>query len=247
MRPQIIIAFLLLTVNLFGQQSKKTIQFKMTDYPSSKFITKSDTSLLGEVQIIITNTHPKNSSFAKFLCRSWLTIKRGDKVLSQKHYDIEPVGSCSGLYKPTKQPCKDYFILSKFGDYEGETLLVDSLGKLTVLTGGSFSLSEDKNLLFTTHYSDISGITIYNLKSKQKVLQIESEEDKEFYEFYYKDNNYYVSYYSDEVSTSIKLERIDIKTKKLVSIVKPKLFFNSSNKLVVYNDTKKLGDCNCGK
>jgi hypothetical protein len=247
MRLQLIITFLLLTVSLFGQQNKPIVQFKKTDYPASKFVTKVDTSLLGQVQIIITMTHPKNSSVAKFLCRSWLTIKKNNKILEQKYFDIEPVGGCSGLYTPTKQPCKDYFIISKFGDYEGQTLLIDTTGKLTILTGGAFSTSTDNNYLFATYDSDISGITIYDLKSKKLILSKEKDDEVRFNEFYFQEGNYFVSLDSDETTKEVSVGIIDIKNKKVSVTKKPKTFLKEANKLKTYNAVQSLTKCNCGQ
>ena len=247
MRPQLIFIFLIFTISLFGQQNKQTFHFKKTDYPASKFVTKSDTSLLGQVQIIITMTHPKNSSVAKFLCRSWLTIKKNDNVLNQKYYDTEPVGGCSGLYTPTKQPCKDYFIISKFGDYEGQTLLIDTTGKLTSLAGGAFSMSTDNNYLFATYDSDISGITIYDLKNKKLVLTKEKYDEDRYNEFYYQDGSYFVSLGSNDIAKEISVGIIDIKNKKVTVTKKPKTFLKKTNKLKTYNAVHSLTKCNCGQ
>jgi hypothetical protein len=247
MRSQFIIIFSLLTVSLFGQQNKLILQFKKTDYPASKFVTKADTSLLGQVQIIITMTHPKNSSVAKFLCRSWLTIKKNDKILNQKFYDIESVGGCSGLYTPTKQPCKDYFIISKFGDYEGQTLLIDTTGKLTILTGGAFSISTDNNYIFATYDSDVSGITIYDLKSKKLVLSKEKDNEDRYNEFYFQEGSYFVSFDSDETAKEVSVGIIDIKNKKVIVTKKPKTFLKKTNKLKTYNTVQSLAKCNCGQ
>ncbi len=247
MRPQLIITFLLLTVKLLGQQNRQVSQFKKTDYPISKFITKSDTSLLGQVQIIITMTHPKNSSIAKFLCRSWLTINKNNKTLTQEYYDIEPVGGCSGLYKPIKQPCNDYFIISKFGDYEGQTLVIDTTGKLTTLTGGSFSISKDNNYLFSIYDSDVPGITIYDLKNKKLIFSKEKDDEDEYREFYFQDGSYFVSIYNDETSKEISVGTIDIKNKKMVVSKKNKAFLKKTNKLKIYNAVQSLTKCNCGE
>jgi hypothetical protein len=247
MRQQLIIRFLLLTITLFGQNNRQISQFKKTDYPVSKFNTKSDTSLLGQVQIIITMTHPKNSSVVKFLCRSWLTIRKNNKTLNQKYYDIEPVGGCSGLYTPTRQPCNEYFIISKFGDYDGQTLLIDTTGKLTTLSGGSFSISKDNNYLFAIYDSDIPGITIYDLKNKRLISTKERDNEDEYKEFYFQDGSYFVSFYNDETSKEISVGRIDIKNKKITVAKKNKAFLKKTNKLKIYNTVQSLTKCNCGE
>lgn len=247
MRHLTFIVFFFFSISLFGQKNKQTTQFKKAEYPSSKYTTQFDTSLLGQVQIIIIMTHPKRNSSANFLCRSWLTIKKNNKVLKQEYYDIEPVGGCSGLYKPTKQLCKNYFIFSKFGDYQGETLLIDTTGKLTILQGGSFSISKDSNFLFTIYDSDISGITVYDLKNKKEIFTKESEDEAEYQEFYFQDNKYYVSTFNEENSKEVAVGFIDLKNKK-VSITKQKnTFLKKSNRLNIFNSIKSLEKCNCGE
>ena len=247
MRHILIVTFLFLTNCLLAQQNKQVLQFKKKDYPALKYVTKSDTSLLGQVQVIITMTHPKNSSFAKFLCRSWLTIKKNDKIINQKYYDIEPIGGCSGLYPPIKQPCKDYFIISKFGDYKGQTLLIDTSGKLITLTGGSFSISPDNKYLLSTYDSDVSGITIYDLKKKKLVFSKENEDDKLYNEFYFQEGSYFISLENDTSSKEISVGIIDFKNQKVIVANKKQSFLKESNRLKTYNAVQSLSKCNCGQ
>ncbi len=247
MRSILIITLLFFTASLWGHQNKQNLQFKLNDYPESIFVSKSDTFFLGQVQIIITMTHPKNSSVSNFQCRSWLTIKKNNKILSQIYYDIEPVGGCSGLYTPSKQPCKDYFIISKFGDYKGETLIIDNLGKLTSLAGGEFSISKDNNYLFTSFDSDISGVTIYDLKIHKVVLAKENNDENRYNEFYFQEGTYYVSLDSDKAVKDISVGVIDIKNKNLTVVKKPAAFLKKHNKLETYNAVQSLRKCNCGQ
>ncbi len=251
MRPLLINIILLFNLNLFGQLKlpEQILRFKKTDYPSSKFQIKSDTSYLGQVEIIITMTSPKiNNSIHKFYCRSWLTIKKNGKLLNQKYYEIEPVGGCSGLYTPTKQPCEDHFIISKFGDYGGQTLIVDTSGSLKVLIGGAFSLSKDNRYLFALYDSDISGITVFDLKNKKMILSEERNDDKEYDEFYYQDGKYFVSFFTDDKQSKEHLVgTIDIVNKKVTEVKNSKYFLKKSNILKPYNEVKSLTRCNCGK
>ncbi len=242
----VIITFLL-SANCFSQEQKQIPQFKKSSYPDSKFITKCDTFKLGLVNIIITMTQPKENSSEKFSCRSWLTIRKKNKIIHQEFYDIEPVGGCSGLYVPAIQPCSNYFIFSKFGDYNGQTLIIDSTGKLTTLTGGAFSISNNKNYLFATYDSDISGITVYDLKNKKTVLSQESKDERQFLNFYFQDNKYFVSIFNDKPTSTVPVGFIDIKNKKIVIIKKQKTFLKKSCKLNTYNAVQNLSKCNCGQ
>jgi hypothetical protein len=240
MRKLISILLLFPCTWCFGQQEKQ-IAFKKTDYPASKFLLTSDTSKFGEVQIITTMVTPKGGSRG-FLCRSWLTIRGRNKVLKQKFYQIEPVGGCSGLFVPSVQPLDNYFIISKFGDYEGETLLVDTTGKLIELTGGSFSVSPDKKYLFAIWNSDLSGITIFDLTKRKTILSKEIEGDKEYRDVYFQDGTYYVTYF-DENTVGI----LDIRDKDIRTSSKPKGFLKKMSKLRIYNDVQALTTCNCGR
>ena len=59
-------------------------------------------------------------------CRCWLNVKKSDSLISKVFYkNILAYGSCAGIYLPAKQPKKKYFIASKFGDYEGEILIIN--------------------------------------------------------------------------------------------------------------------------
>lgn len=236
-----------MTVNLFGQKDKPILSFKRNAYPASKFIINSDTSLFGQVQIIITMTHPKSSSDAKYFCHSWLTTKKNNKVLTQKYYDIEPVGGCSGLYVPSTQPCGEYFIISKFGDYDGQTLIIDTTGKLTTLKGGSFSVSKDKKYLFATFDSDVPGLTIYDLKNRQLIFSKESDGEVEYRGFYCQDSSYFVSIYNDDTSKEISVGTIDFQNKKIKLTKKNRSFLKKMNKLKDYNSIQSLSKCDCGE
>jgi hypothetical protein len=170
-----------------------------------------------------------------------LTIRNSDKVLKQKFYEIEPVGGCSGLFPPPSQPLENYFILSKFGSYEGETLLIDTTGKLIVLSGGSFSLSRDKKYLFSIWDSDLSGITIYDLTNKKTLLNKEIEEPR-YTDIYFQDGKYYVSFDDDTT-----IGHINLQSKKISTAKKSKGFLKKGNKLRTFNAVQSMSDCNCGR
>lgn len=233
------ILFLFITT-CFGQQQKQII-FKKADYPPSKFLLTTDTSKFGRVQIVRTLIKPKFSSNG-FSCRSWLTIRNNDKILKHKFYEIEPVGGCSGLFLPSSQPLDNYFIISKFGDYEGETLLIDTAGKLTELLGGAFSISPDKKYLFSIWDSDLSGITVYDLTNKKAILKKETEGDQRYADIYFQDGKYYVSFDDD-----ITIGHINLETKKITLSKRPKGFLKKASKLRIYNVVQTLPKCNCGR
>ncbi|MTK53860.1 hypothetical protein [Paludibacter sp.] len=239
MRNLISILLVISLTTSFGQQQKQ-ITFKKSDYPISRFTLRTIASNFGQVKIITTTVSPKASSDS-FLCRSWLIIQKNDKILTRKFYDIDPVGGCSGLFFPPTQLLDNYFILSKFGDYDGETLLVDKTGKLIVLAGGSFSISADKKYIFSVWDSDLSGITIFDLTSGKTILSRDIEGDKRYGDFYFQDGKYYISYVEDNT-----VGEIDLHNKKIIASKKKSGFLKQTNKLKIYNGVQTLPKCNCG-
>ena len=240
MRTLILILLFLFSITCFGQQQKH-VAYKKTDYPATKFLITADTSIFGQVQIITTMVTPKGSSNG-FLCRSWLTVRKTNKVLKQKFYEIEPVGGCSGLFLPSIQPLENYFIISKFGDYEGQTLLIDTSGKLIELTGGSFSVSTDKKYLFSLWDSDLSGITVFDLTKGKPIFSKEIDDDKKYCDIYFQDGKYYASYFEDNA-----VGLLDITNKKIATTKKTIVFLKKANKLKLFNDVQTLTKCNCGR
>lgn len=232
---------------LWCQHPQRFIPFSRNAYPSSKFITKMDTAYFGQVQIITVMVHPKKNAIKKFDCRSWLMVKKNHKLVYQKYADIDPVGGCAGLYAPAKQPCNNYYILSKFGSYDGQTLLIDSLGKVTSLTGGSFSISPDQHWLFAIYDSDVAGITIYDLKKKEIIFSQERSDEYRYNELYFQDGQYYASMESGESNKKNLVGIIDLKHKKVTVATKPANFLKPANKLPEYNKVQSLGTCNCGE
>ncbi len=246
-RLLILNTLLLFCFSLLGQKTKKIAPFKKVDYPAARYTLKSDTSYLGKVQIIITMARPKIIAAENIFCRYWLTIIKNGKITDQKMYDIEPVGGCSGLYKPIKQPLNNYFLISKFGDYNGQTILIDTAGNITSIPGGSFSISADNNYLFTIHDSDISGITIFDLKNKKVVLNDERNDDEQYNEFYFQKGKYYVSFVAEAGAKDQSVGTIDIKNKKLMVNKNPMSFLKITNKLITFNNVQSLTNCNCGQ
>lgn len=245
MKVNVLLIVLFSTFSVVAQTKKAVVAFNPSDYPSTGYRISSDTTWFGSLQIVRTMVHPRNTSTAKFHCRSWLTIQLHHKVLTQKFYDIEPVGGCSGLYVPKEQPCRGYFILSKFGDYQGETLLIDSSGKLTVIKGGSFSITKDKHYLFTLYDSDVSGMSVYDLNLHKLVWSREAKGEVRYNDFFMQDGKYYVSFSNEENLTQVGL--MDFKSKQIQMQKKSGTSSNPSYKLTMYNDVQDLEQCNCGE
>jgi len=225
--------------------------FNPSDYPANKYQIKLDSASFFKFRIEIRQVKNKEvtNSQSDFYCRAWLSVTLGNKIIQQIYYpSIDPVGSCGGLFIPDKQPVKDYFIISKLGDYDGKIFILDKNGKFTEKSGGPFSISKDHHYLFSNFYSDLSGLTVYDLR-KKLVLFSDTIAPIRLANWYYKEGHYFAEI-EDPKANSVNHTQIaifDLKTNKLVLTNVDPNYTKPSNKLATYNDNRNIKDCSCGK
>lgn len=241
---------LLSVCKLCGQTYDKIESFSPSDYSKDKYQIKLDTVTFGKLKIEIRQVKlldNKTSTPSDFYCRGWLTVTEGKKIVRQLYFkSIEPVGGCSGLFIPDKQPRKDIFVVSKFGDYDGSIFIIDTTGKVTEKMGGVFSISKDKRYLFSSYDSDLSGLTVYDLNKK---LILFSDTIQPYLAEWYFQNGKYFAIVSEDVvqDDKIKIATFDFNTNKIVLTKADKTYPKTENKLTIFNDYIHSKDCNCGR
>jgi hypothetical protein len=235
--------FCLATILSIGQ---KIVLFKDKDFPSDKFIVKKEQLTLGTITVDLTQTKPKKQDGSRqFMCRTWLTIKDKMELIKELTTDVNPVGGCSGLFFPESQPNKELIIISKFGDYDGRLFIIDRKGEFKDYSGGIFYVSGDKKYLFTNYDSDLSRISIIDLKKNELIY---SGELKQYITDWYFENGEYFTVISEDakVNGETGLLIFDFKTKTFKE-KRTRVKIDLKYKLKVYNDFSKVPDCNCGK
>ncbi len=259
----------------FSQLHYDTISvFRVKDYPSSMFQIKYDSSRFGDYTIevvhvlnvsypgIVDSTHPSELTDA-LSCKGWLFLKKGTKTVQTMCYaNMDAVGGCSGIYIPEKQPRQDYFLVAKYGDYNGNTILIHKDGTITNLPGGFLQISPDNRYLFSNFDSDQPGVTIFDFDSHKILLTPDSSEfDSTLREpyiqtCYYKNHNYMARVFTDDEegenpdTLHITVATYDFKKNMLIYTKANKDFFKSSDALPDYtpNDvTDGHKSCNCGR
>lgn len=247
----LILIFMAFAGSSYAQRHDKFEAFNPSDYPANKYQIKLDSASFFQFKIEIrqVKNNKMTNSQSDFYCRAWLSVTRGNKIIQQIYYaSIEPVGSCGGLFIPDKQPVKDYFIISKLGDYDGKIFILDKNGKFTEKSGGPFSISKDHHYLFSDYYSDLSGLTVYDLR-QNLVLFSDTIEPVSLADWYFQDKKYFAEIW-DAKANRVKRNQIavfDPKTKKLIISEVEKNYARMENKLPVYNDNRNINDCGCGK
>ena len=234
----------------FGQADKYLV-FSKSDYPADKYSIKADTFSFVDFKIELTQvklTDYKNANNTSVFCRIWLIVKRGSEIMDKLFIrDCEGVGGCSGIYASDKQPIKDYFILSKFGDYDGQIIIIDTSGKIKTYFGGQYFLSVDNKYLFSTYDSDLAGLTVYDL-SQNKVLFTSDSISTYLSDFYFYDKNYFAVVNEEDTlkQNQVDIMTYDFKTNKLIKSTVNATYIIKSKKLKGYN-VFTYGPCSCGR
>ncbi len=251
MKTFIIVAAALLSFQFaFAQAYDKYEAFNAADYPVGKFHVKLDTATFLTYKIEFRHIKPiekiQDSTMALY-CRAWVNITNKGKITKQLYFkNIRPLGGCSGLFIPEIQPRPDYFIFSKFGDYDGWIFALDAYGKFTENPGGTFYVSNDQHYLFSSYYSDAPGLTVYDLNKKRILYSFNLEYQNE--EWYFQDNTYFTKVISDnKLYSKIKIAIYDLESNQMTTTMVDRNYPQSENKLKLYNDHSGARDCSCGK
>lgn len=242
------IVCLLLYASVCQAQNTNYKPYNEAAYPTHKYTTKKDTFKFHQFTIELTQARLKDSrtydSTATY-CRIWLRVKQGDMTLNSLFYDAcESVGGCSGIYVSEAQPLNNYFLLSKYGDYDGRIIIIDKAGKLSFFKGGYYYISPDEKYLFSPYDSDLNGLTVYNLANNKMLYSSDTLPYRVTRFFYNKGNYFFIPDDGDERATKDEYVFFDVKSatfkRTLVSDN-----FKTGTELFAYHSIQ-YGPCNCG-
>lgn len=249
MTRALIFIFCFFAIKAVGQADKYLV-FSKSDYPSDKYSIKADTFNFRNLKIELIQvklTDDKNADSASVYCRIWLTVKNSSEIIDKLFInDCEAVGGCSGIFASPNQQVKDYFILSKFGDYDGQIILIDISGKIKSYFGGQYYLSSDNKYLFSTYNSDLAGLTVYDL-SQNKVLFTSDSIGTYLADFYSYDKNYF-AIVSDDVKRHNQTDIVtfDFKVNNLIKSTVNDNYISKAKRLKGYN-IFTYEPCSCGR
>ncbi len=223
----------------FGKLYWRVNNFVDSLYPTDKFEIERKKFQFKSYTIEYIQLKEKevNDKFSIY-CRSWMYVLKEQDTIDFKYYkNIEAVGGWAGLFLQEDQPLKDYFIASKFGDYDGEIILVDKNGKISSYSGGLYCLTKDKKYLFSSWNSDISGLTVIDVTTGKVVFK--SELDFYYGNLFEFENEYFIidAHADHEIYATYKF---DFDSLKLIDIekVEPEDFekFNKIEYVNSFND-----------
>ena len=228
MKRTLLISFILLTI-LFGlkgqslQRLKNGVLIKGNQYLDRDFNIEIQTFDLDSVIVEIAQIVRKKFDGDNFNCKAIIQTRTKNRKIDELYFDnIEPVGSSYGICFTKNQTNKKYIIGSKYGDYEGLVIIINSNGKILRKSGGNYFVSEDKKYLVSDWYSDLTGITIFDLEKNMIVYSKELpvslskwfENKGKYYAAQWSENKEIDTIYTFDL-TSFSLSRTNLSLSKL--------------------------------
>ena len=171
------------------------------------------TRKLGNIEIIITQF----KSLIKYpkipLCNAEISIKKnGNKIDSIIFKEIEGVGGDYGL-NVYNELINDHLIITKYGDYDGLTIIINNKGEVFSIIGGYIFVDFESNILFSIYDSDLSGFSVFDLSSDSEILKTTEMEDRPN-AFYKQKSEYLMKTINDETETEA-IWNVNLLTKEL--------------------------------
>jgi hypothetical protein len=177
--------------------SVNSIQTNQLDNSKQNYKTTKVIKKLGEIQIVIIQHKNLSESAVDCYCNAEIMIYRNDILVDSLIYkNIEPVGSDYGL-KVYDEIFYDCLIISKFGDYEGETIIINKNGQIHKSIGGFISIDYEKGLLFSEFISDLTGFSVFDIKNFKELISITEIEERPI-DFYKDGDRYFFKAINDE-------------------------------------------------
>jgi len=133
---------------------------------------------------------------------------------------MEAVGGDVGLFL-CKDRINNHIIISKFGDYDGQTIVINDRGQKFVFGGGRNYADKEQGIIFCIYDSDLPGFSVFDLTKDQLIIDT-ADIDGYPNKFYKKGGHYYC-------------ELVDLQTN---SHTIWEIDFNSKSIKYLYNLTK---------
>jgi hypothetical protein len=99
--------------------------------------------------------------------------ERGQCVGKLDFEDIQPLGSRAGIFLPLKQESPGHYILTKYGDYDGRTIIITDDGKLFDLGGGTYRIFRRRYLVTPRALPDVDEngeFSVFDLKENMVLM-----------------------------------------------------------------------------
>jgi hypothetical protein len=192
----IVLSFFILFLPQCGGNKQSRVTKSSEDVNKTSKVTTIERQI-NDVKIIVRQVKSLVESPNVPICKAEIMVSKNNILLDSLKFDaIEALGGCYGLivYSPL---IENHLIISKYGDYDGRTIVINEYGKIVSITGGNVYYDKESSLLFSIYDSDLSGFSIFDLKSDSVLVEMEDMSSRPI-GFYKNSNLYYIQTIDDE-------------------------------------------------
>lgn len=194
-------------------------------------ISKIDTLHLGNIKIVIRQDHPIGNTFS---CNSYLTTFIGKDTIDHKEYKfIEALGGLAGFSAP--EIILNRALLSKEGDYDGRSIVVNGNGEIHDFIGGTNFIDLKGGVLFSTYSSDIAGISVFDLNKDSLIFSSEDLGERPISVHKAFRNRYFIKSTNDNTEQT-SIWEFEFELDRLMAVDLDSSDINSSNNLTEINN-----------
>jgi hypothetical protein len=139
--------------------------------------------VIKDLRVEVFQYKAKIESAVKPNCVGQIKVYKDDSLIDSIFYDeIGAVGGQFGLLVYPRT-IKNHIVITKYGDYSGQTIIIDENGACYKTIGGFSFYDKESGLLFSILHSDVSGLSVFDLNSDTEIFKIVDIEDRpqEFY------------------------------------------------------------------
>jgi len=202
----IAILFLLPALTSLGQ---------VESFEKDGFKTTRTIKNIADVKVIVSQT--KSLNHTDPLCSANIKIVKNNKPIDSLKISADQFDAVGDKYRLLvhEELMNNHVIISKFGSYDGKTIIINSKGQKFITIGGFCFLDKENGLLFSNYHSDLSGFSVFDLNTDKELYTITLEQNRAK-EFYWFDNRYFVTTTNSNDSNPEKVWEIVLNTKKMI-------------------------------
>jgi hypothetical protein len=232
------LSYILIFVILFANVSNSNCQ------DSDSLIISEITKRLDDIRVDIIQYKFLKESPSTSYCKAKVLIYKNERLIDLIRYDyIDPVGSHYGLLAYDSL-INNHIVISKYGDYSGETIIINKSGEKFFTIGGYSCFDNSSSLLFSILDSDLSGLSVFDLNTDSEIFKVVDIEDRPSEIFKTDKGQYYFSATNDE-SGAESIWAIDFDLERIMQIELTKDYF-ANGPIEMLSDYKEI-IINCEK
>jgi len=226
----IVLSSCILLLSQCGGNKQSRVAKSIEDVDKTTKVTTIERQI-NDVKIIVKQIKSLVESPNVPLCKAEILVSNNNKLLDSLKFDaIEALGGCYGFIVYS-QLIDNHLIISKYGDYDGRTIVINENGRMVSIVGGNVYYDEESSLLFSIYDSDLSGFSIYDLNSDMLLLEMEDMSARPI-GFYKNNNSFYIQTIDDETEElaiwEVKLDlqrilKVDIELESIRDMILPGL------------------------